>query len=378
MKTKIGILTGIILCCVTALSATVIRKYCEENDKSIKTESGIFNEDYLFMGYELTFSGEAEDLVFLGKRLTFSGKTKLGLISLCEDLIYSGTSGNGIIAGGMNIVIDGTVNGTNYVGCRTFTLSDRGAVNGDLFAGCAKLIIDGRLNGDLYTGAGKIVINNVINGNVTAYGGRVVIGEKGKINGNLCYSAKEKLSEEELAKVSGIVKIDKNMKWHSFSAFKKKSIGFLIGLCMFLSFVIISSVILFIPVFKKLEEKQTGKTFWKTSLWGLIPALMYPGIIVVCLILVLTIPLAVMLVLAFIPLFFLANIIGTTLVGNYVATRFKWNVKKRHFQFFIGVLAGGIISMIPFVNFLSFLFFSSLGWGTYVSFLFKKDLTVAE
>jgi cytoskeletal protein CcmA (bactofilin family) len=282
----------------------------------------------------------------------------------------------------MDIVIDGAITGNSYIGCKSFSMSDRAVVNGNLFVGCAKLAIDGKLNGDLYAGAGEIVINNEIHGNVTAYGGRIVFGKNGKIQGNFTYSAKEKLSAAEAAKVTGAVKIDENHKWgkdwNSFSKFKKRSIGFLIGFGLFLSYVIVGSLLLFIPVFRKLDAEQPGKTFWKTSLWGLVPVLMYPAVIVLCFVLVVTIPLAIMLMLAIIPLFFVANIIGTTLVGKYLVTKFKWNVEKRHYQFLIGILAGAIVSMIPFVNFLGFVFTSALGWGMYISFLFNKDLTCSE
>jgi hypothetical protein len=101
---------------------------------------------------------------------------------------------------------------------------------------------------------------------------------------------------------------------------------------------------------------------------------MYPAVVLVCFIMVITIPLAVMLLLAGVPLFFVANIIGTTLVGKQIAALFRWNVEKRHFLFLIGVPAGLILSMIPFVNFLAFIFFSALGWCVYVSFLLRKDL----
>jgi hypothetical protein len=382
MKSKIAAIIGFVVCLNMAASAMVIHNYCKDKEECIRTESGIFNEDYLFLGPELNFSGEAEDLVFLGKRLTFTGKTKLGLISLCRNLIYSGTSGNGIIAGGMDIVINGRIANNSYIGCKSFTMSDIAVADGNLFIGCAKLLIDGKINGDLYTGAGEIVINNEIHGNVTAYAGRIIIGKNGKINGNLTYAAKEKLSAGELAKVTGIVKIDENHKWgkgwDSFSKFKKSSIGFLIGLGLFLSYLIIGSLLLFVPVFRKLDVPQSDKTFWKSSLWGLIPVLMYPAVIVLCFALVITIPLAIMLMLACVPLFFVANIIGTTLAGKYLIAKLKWNVVKRHYQFLIGTVAVAIVLMIPFVNFLAFIFIFALGWSVYLSFLFNKDLTIAE
>jgi cytoskeletal protein CcmA (bactofilin family) len=377
MKTKIGMLLGVVLCLSIPLPAMIIHNHCEDKEDGIRTESGVFNDDYLFLGKELHFSGEAEDLYFLGERLTFTGKTKLGIVALCEKLIVSGASGNGIIAAGGDIVVDGAITGTSFIGCKSLSISDIGSVSGDLFAGCGTIIIDGKLNGDLHAGAGKLVVNSVINGNVTMYGGRIIIGKQGRINGVLRYSTKEKLSEEDLSKVGSAIIIDKNIKWHSFGKFTKTTIGLLIGLGFLLSYVIIASLLLFIPAFRKLDVKQPAGTFWRTGLWGLIPVLMYPAIIVLCFALVITIPLALVLILAIVPLFFVATIIGTTLLGKYLASTLKWKVEKRHSQFFIGVLPGVILSMIPFVNFLAFIFISALGWGVYLSFLFKKDLAAA-
>lgn len=381
MKTKIASIIGSILCLSIALSAMQIHNDCENKEKTVKTESGVYNEDYLYLGDELDFFGSAEDLVFLGKRLNFDGTTKLGLIAFCEKLFFSGSSGNGIIAGGMDVHINGSIANNSYVGCKSLTLSETSTVNGNLFVGCAKLLIDGKMKGDLYAGAGEIIINNEIEGNATIYAGRLIIGKKGKINGNLTYSTKEKLSVEELARVTGIVKIDEKHKgnedWNEFINFLK-TFKYLLCFGLFVSCLVVGFLLLFVPAFKKLGAPQSSKTFWSTALWGLIPVLMYPAVIVLCFALIITIPFALILMLACVPLFFIAWIIGTTLTGKYLVTKLKWPVEKRHFQFLIGALASIIISWIPIINCLSMLFIVALGWGVFLSFLFTKDLTVKE
>ena len=377
---QMGMMIGIILFLNMTASAMVIHNYCKEKE-GIRTESGKFNEDYLFLGHELSFSGQAKNLVFLGKGLTCSGATRLGLIALCEKLIFSGTSGNGIIAAGMDVVIDGAITGTSYFGCKSFTVSDRAVVDGNIFVACAKMSIDGKLHGDLYIAGGEIIINNEIQGNVIAHGGRITMGNNGKITGPLTYSAKEKLSDTDAMKVMGGVKINEKAKgdkdWDSFVKFIK-SIKFFFKFGMFVSCVAVGCLLLFLPAFRKLDSKQSEKTFWNTSLWGLIPLLMYPAVIVLSIVLIVTIPLAIALILAFFPLLYSTYTVGSTLIGKYLVTKFKWNVEKRHYQFLIGALAGAIISMVPFINFLAMIFTISLGWGIYLSFLFNKDLTVAK
>ncbi|MBD3243985.1 MAG: hypothetical protein GF331_25555 [Chitinivibrionales bacterium] len=380
MKSRMVTTIGIALCMAFAAPAMEIRNHCEE-EGGIRTESGTFEEDFLFLGHALNFSGEAEDLVFLGKELTFSGKTNLTLYALGERLVFTGASGNGIMAGCGDIAVDGLVDGNSYMGCKSLHLSERAVVNGNLFVGCAKLAIDGAVNGNLYAGTGELIVNSVIDGDVVAYGGRVIIGEEGRINGNLTYSAKEELSEEELARVGGTVEVTEGFEWDKDNVFPKRFAKWLqvvIGIAFFVSFVVVGNLLLFIPAFRRLDGEQSGRGFWTTALWGLIPVLMYPGIVVLSLALVVTIPFAFVLMLALVPLLFLAHLVGTTLLGKYLAMKFKWNIRKRHYQFLIGVLVAGIVSMIPFVNFLGFVLITSLGFGAYLSFLFGRDLSAAQ
>jgi len=379
MKKKNVAFLGMVLCLVSLLPAMEVQNYAEED--AVRSETGVFEDDFMFLGKELSFSGEAEDVIFLGKKLDFTGKSTLGLIALGQKIRYTGEVGNGIISGGQDLEIDGVVNGNCFMGGKSIHLSDSASLNGTLFAGGATVTLDGPLRGDLYTGAGELVINNEISGDVKAYAGRIVFGENGAIKGDLTYSSKEKLSDDDLARVSGTVTIDDKHAIDDepfFSGKAWKTIHTIFAIIFFVSFVIIGSALLFLPVFNTLEHKQDPRSFWRQSLWGLIPVLMYPALIILCFVMVVTIPFAFMLILAFVPLFFIANIIGTTLVGKYMVTKFNWHIEKRHFQFLIGAAVCFILSLIPFVNFLVLLFLSALGWGAYVSFLFKKDITVVE
>ncbi len=366
MRINLGIIMGFVFLLNMSLPAMVIHNYCSNKGDVTKNEPGKFNEDYLFLGY----------------KLDFTGATRLGLIALCEKLDFSGTVGNGLIGAGADLRIKGNITGNNYLACKTLLINDSARVNGNVFAACAKMIVDGKIEGDLDAATGELVINNEIKGNVSAYSGRIVIGEKGRIDGNLYYSSKEKLTENELKRVSGTVTVDKKRtsgeKSKSAGKGKNGSIGFFVGFAFFISYVIISSLLLFLPVFKKLEHQQSDREFWTTSLYGLIPVFIYPALIVVSFVMVVTIPFGLILILGMIPLFYIANIIGTVLIGKFLIRKLKWNVKRRHLIFLTGAIAGAIISLIPGINFLYLIFTAALGWGMYVSFLFDKKIVMSE
>ncbi len=379
MKNRIFSTILLVFCISLSVYSTIIINQSEK-EGAIKIETASFEEDYLYLGKALHFSGEAEDLVFLGESLEFNGKTRLGIIGAGKELLLTGNTGNGIIAGCKDMTIEGDIIGTNYIGCKNLLISESARIIGDLFAGCGKLTIDGKIDGDLFIGAGEININNEINGDVKVHGGRIIISENGKINGNLSYVTKEKMTETELSRVSGEVIYDESKKCGdddvTFGGFVIFKIIF--NLLLLLCFVIVGVIILFLPVFKKIETERTSKTFWHTALWGLIPIVMYPAIIVLSIVMVITIPFAIILILAFFPLFFVTYVIGATMVGQFIAMKFKWNIQKRHYHFLIGALACAILSIIPVIDFITVILLSSLGLGILISFFFNKKLVDSE
>jgi hypothetical protein len=105
---------------------------------------------------------------------------------------------------------------------------------------------------------------------------------------------------------------------------------------------------------------------------------MYPAVIVLCIAMIITIPISVLLIFAFFPLFFVVIALGNTMAGQFLAMKFKWNVQKRHYHFLIGWVVCTVLSIIPVVDFLVVVFISSLGWGVLISFLFNKNFDVVE
>lgn len=363
---------------IQSSQAMKIESHCKE-EKHVTMESGTFAEDYLYLGPELDFSGSAQDLIFLGKQLSFSGTAENSLIGIGAHIRFTGETGNDLIAAGGSVVIDGKVNGNSFTAGKSVQLTDSAVVNGTQFIACANGEINSPVNGDLYIAAGKMTINSVINGNVKMYGGRLIFGGNGRINGDFTYGLKEELTEEETSRISGTVTRDEDFKFDMnamFSEKSKKAMEIFFGIFMIISFVAIGCLLLFFPLFRTLDAPQTERAYWRTALWGLIPVLMYPAVILLSFALIVTIPLGITLLFSFVPLFFVAYLIGTTLTGKYLVLRFKWNIVKRHYHFLIGAVAVLVLSMIPFLNFLIFLFISSLGWGKLIFSLFGKDVAV--
>ena len=369
----------------TAINVSAFESLFEDR---FKTETGTFEDDYLFCGEELEFPGEAEDLFFFGRMLHFTGKAKLGFFAFGREIYIDGDVGNGINACGDTIKITGNVKGTNLLCGPVIIIENEAVINGPIFILGGNVHTRGRINGNIYILAGNVNIGSRIDGNVSVFAGNLLIGNEvkgnvkarvgrisisgqGRIDGNLIYSAHKKLSEQDLVKIKGEVRFEEEKEKSKPSHFV-----FLIKLFLRLSFIVSGLLLLFIPATKRLEDEGSPRIFWLNSLWGLIPFFMYPSAIVLSVLLVITIPLAGMLLLALIPILFVTNVLGVAMLGQFIFRLIKWKITKRHLFFLMGSLICIALGFIPYISIILMIFLSSLGWSYVLLPLFQEKLNV--
>jgi cytoskeletal protein CcmA (bactofilin family) len=375
MKLKFMILLTIFLGCIMSLSAIDI-KFSE--DTLVETRDQ--DSDYVFAGEELQFKGKGDNLYFFGKKLNFTGELASGLTAFGERITLNGIVNNDTQIGAQYVDILGDVNGSLFIGGEDVDIDESSTITGDLLTGAKKLTIYGVVDGDLYVGAGKVVIEGIVKGNLYAKTGKIIFGEKGRVEGNLEYSSDWELTDSEKAKVNGTVQFK---EWDKDEFFKKdfekewKWIWPVIRIIFILSFLIGGLLLLIFPVSKVMEEDRNERQFLYTTLWGLIPFFVYPVLILLGFILSiafgLTAPIALVLLSAGFPLLVLTQIVGITLFGQLLFKLFKWEKKSRHLFFLFGLVFAVIISLIPFLSVLGFIFFSAAGWGRLLEGIFKVE-----
>jgi len=240
------------------------------------------------------------------------------------------------------------------------------------------LNIEGEIIGDLYVAAGVVKIDGTVNGNVKCYAGEVRITGKGLVKGNFTYTTEKEISEDEKQRVNGQVLYSESKK----SFFEKLGIGkffaFIFGpfltLIATLAVLVTGLLLLLLPVLRKFDYVEQDKQFWTYLLWGLIPFFIYPAVIVACIVFVVTIPLALLLVLAGLPLLVFSQVLGVTLFGQFLFKKFNWNKKNPILYFLFGILFYFVFGLIPIIGSIGFIFFSCLGWGLMIEGIFKTKL----
>ncbi|NQU63328.1 MAG: hypothetical protein HQ517_03445 [SAR324 cluster bacterium] len=337
-------------------------------------ETDRYNEDYLFAGESLEFKGEARDLYFFTEQIDFSGTSLLALTGLGREINVTGNVNNGIKAGGRTIKINGNVKGTSFLGGEKVTFGQQSQTIGDTFIGARIVTILGKHTGDIYAGAAEISIQNEIIGDVKVATGELKIPEQGRIVGNLTYHSDHELSAEEASRVTGKIKFERKEGGPFHANFSDRFVNksFWFTFLFKLSFIVFGLLILLFPVNKLLEKQHTRKEIQSHSLWGLIPIFVYPSAFIISIVLVITLPLAVALLLAFMPLVFITKTLGLTIIGGYLAKRFNLKTTSRYLYFIIAAILYSLLSLIPFFGFLLLIFVSSIGCGLILSALFNK------
>ena len=354
----------------------------EKSDTKI-IEKGNFDNDYLFKGNELEFSGTADDLYFFGKRLNFTGETDSSLYAFGREVIINGKVKNNLMTGGVFVNVFGEINDTAFISGKNIEIQKNSVINGALFLAGKSVNLTGTINGNVFIGSADLTIDGTINGDIIAYTGKINITNNGIINGNLKYQSENELSDLEKSKVTKRVEFNKDYRFNrKFNKIKDKDfhklckIGFIVFKFFLLIALIISGLlILLFPVMKKIEEERATKRFWFSCLWGLIPILIYMPVIFILFMFGITIPLAFILIFAGIPLIFITKVLGITMLGQYLFKKFKWNNSKRFVYFLFGLIFYAVLSFIPFIAFISMIFFSSLGWGCIIEGLFNKKIS---
>ncbi|MDH5559833.1 MAG: hypothetical protein OEY59_03170 [Deltaproteobacteria bacterium] len=342
-------------------------------DKDILTETGRYEEDYLFLGNDLKFLGETKDLFFLGENIDFSGIAKLAITGLAREINVDGNVNNGVKAAGGTIDINGNVNGTSFLAAEKVTLGKESRINGESFIAGGKIFVLGKHKGNLYAAAAEITILNEIQGDVKAHSGLLKIPDGGLIAGNLTvYHSDQKLSPEEASRVTGEI---------SYESPEGESLDDSFGGMIWLeipfkaTFIVFGLLLLLFPVNRFLEKQYTQKEIQSYALWGLLPIFVYPSAIVFSILLLITLPVAASMLLAFMPLVFVTKTLGITMIGGYLVKAFNFKTTSRYLYFLLGGVIYSLISLIPYFGYLLLVFVSSIGCGLILFALFKKEST---
>lgn len=352
---------------VTKVSAKVIT---EKTGPVNIGKAEIVNDDLFIGAQTVEIDGTVNGDVFIGAQtVKIAGIINGNLHVGANTLDLSGTVKGNVYAGAQNVLVSSsTIGGSLLVGAATVNVDKDSVVSGSILAGAGALSIDSQVKRSVYAGTGALTIgSDAFIGKDLYYAagenqGQASISKSAVISGNVYKS------EVKTASASAGIEAAKKQIPAAFGAVRfGSSIAFFVG-----SLIV---AFLYLKLFGK-HFTQTSdivsKSFWKSFGVGFLVSIAFiPGLIIL-LITVIGIPLAGLAILMFMLYSYLAKIVVSLPLGNWVSKRFSWKMSTFGTSAF-GLLTIFILRIIPVVGFLTGLVVLWTGLGALTLRMFQKS-----
>lgn len=306
-----------------------------------------------------------------------AGGTVTEVAPVAGDLIAAGGSvdvdtdvAGGVVAAGGKVRIGGSVGQSVHAAAGQLSLVGRVARNarlaggeieigpkaqiaGNLGAAAGRIAVRGAVNGHLSAGAGTLLIDAPIGGDVEAVAGTLEIGPNARIAGTLRYRSTEPLERDPAAQVVGeIVRVGPDLaKWSSEAREMRRGAGLFwtTGLMLLAALLVAVTPRLSASV----SESLRGRPGFSLVL-GFVALVCAPIAAVLLLVTIIGVPLALLLVFAWLALLPVAWASTGIAVGDWLlargasarADRTGWRVVAA----MLGVLVLALASRVPWLG----------------------------
>jgi len=239
-----------------------------------------------------------------------------------QELYIEGEVGDDVRALCQEIQIDGVVGDDVLVGAATVEVGRDAVIEGDFLVGAGVVTIDGTVKGDARIGTGMLTVNGTIEGDVqvTTDGG-INLGPDARIGGDLSYECPSEIEFQKGVVVGNITFSPKEKDVEAkLDLLPKVKLAFHI---FFYVAALIAGSVLF--AFTKDHAKRTAGKLREKPLKslgiGFIAFICIPIVILICMLLVVSIPLGLILMLGYITAAYIAKFYAATWLGNLVLRR---------------------------------------------------------
>ena len=297
-----------------------------------------------------------DDLIITGKNVRIEGEIAGDLLSACRSASLNGHIENSAFNASQYLTVDGHIQGSLISFCQDLNLSGsvgrnltafaahvlinrEAVVEGQLSVYAGELDLEGEVRNGLRAGCDEIVISGTVDGDVKIETEKLTILESAVIEGGLQYKSPNQARIDPKAKISGEIKWTEKVKKDEKSGVYRK-VGPFKG-TLLLANLVTGAVL--IALFRRrwdLSQKAISQTFLKSLGLGFVLAVCVPIAAIVLMITVLGIPLALMSLVAYGIIFYLAKLIFSTMAGNWLL---KYLTKKESVSLIWAFLLGYIL-----------------------------------
>lgn len=308
------------------------------------------------------------DLFAAGKHVNLKGSAGDDAFIAGESVVVQGSIGDMLIAAGETVLLDGNVAGETVLAGRQVRITESTRISGNLLVAADRIILEGGQTNGWARIAGKSVsLDGLIGGYVIIYSSDVTFGENYQANGGTKIISSRPVYRENLGVIPGNLDIEVHRP--------PVLLYILFQTWFYLSLLVtgIALLLLFRPLVTDLYQFSTER-FWSNIGVGLLSLLGIPLAIFILFLPLVTIPLAVILGIAYAFSLFFSYLLVALVLGMQV---WFWIHKEPvkatwYWALALGLILIAIVTHIPFIGWLINLLLLFFGSGSVVAYMWQK------
>lgn len=276
-------------------------------------------DDTFVAGERVDWNGDTRGELFAaGEAVSVQGAIGGDVLIAAGAVVLRGVVGDDVYAVGETVQLAGHVHGGVRVAGRTITLTDDSRVDSGLSATAALVTINGQVEKYAQIAANRVRINGQINGDAVVSSNELVLGPDAVVRGNLIYRGAQPPVLEAGARVIGVVR---HTLYEGVSPWLRASL-ILGGIAWLVGWLIVGALCIVLAPASTLRVSRAARTWpWQAPLIGLAVVLFGPAVIGMLAVSILGIPLALVLLLAYLLLLPIGYLAGVAALSDWIAER---------------------------------------------------------
>jgi hypothetical protein len=311
-----------------------------------KVSKGVITDDLMTAGQRVRVEAEVDgDLAAAGSQVTVTGPVDGYVMSAGRTVTLDGSVGNDLWAAGQTVSVDGAIGNNALIAGRDVHLEPNASVGHDARLAGSTVRAEGRVERNLSIGATTAQIGAEVGGNVDARANRVSVLPGAVIRGDLNVTAAQPPDISPQASIAGQVHYEELQRSQGWFAWP------VVWLLWFSALLVMGIVAMaLLPGWTARVSAMLRARLGRSFLTGFIALVLIPVVIGVLAITIVGIPLAIVLLAAYVALLLLSGVFVSYRVGDWLLARAHRAQASRWVRIVLGTLVVSAGMTLPGVG----------------------------
>lgn len=374
MKNKILGALGLFVLPVLLLAGVAGAQSFRSGDNVTVPADEVVSSTLFAAGQTIDIAGDVNGDVFCaGQTVVISGTVTGDVICAGQTVKVSGRIQGDARLAGQSVTVGSQVTQSISAAAQSFVLEAGASVGRDVSIATEDAVFNGSVRRDLALAATNATVANNVGRDINAAVTDLNLSERARVGGDLDYTSENRADIADGAQIAGRTnRTDREApnrgQWGTDASVFALSFGF--GVYMLISLLLISlALVLLFPRALSEAARWALNSPGKTILIGFLAGLLVPIFIVALMTTFIGIPLALVLLLAWLLILALSGPFASYYAGRLV---FKGNAKSPIVTMLVGSLAIIVLYFIPILNVITAVLVVWMGTGMILSELFFR------